>query len=183
MYQSFKEAFPEVEWIQDEMLRSQVEMVYREALKMGNWELEDVDVLPFTLVIPDTIISYRTHVRAVTRMSYQAYQEAKGLYEEKYALNFDYLIAGALLHDVGKIIEYTKNEDGKFVKSYIGKNLRHPFSGAGLAMKFDLPCEVAHIIANHAHEGNGTLRSPEGVVIYHADMLNFEMLKSFVGMI
>lgn len=55
--------------------------------------------------------------------------------------------------------------------------------GWQLAVKHRLPVEVAHIIANHAKEGDGTLRSPEGVIVNKCDMLNFEGLKAFVGMI
>ena len=128
------------------------------------------------------MISYRTHVRTVTRMSMKAYEEWE-VYGEKFKLNKDYLLAGALLHDVGKLIEYEKTADGKTQKSQLGKNLRHPFSGCALAVKHRLPVEVAHIIANHAKEGDGTLRSPEGVIVNKCDMLNFEGLKAFVGMI
>lgn len=183
MYKNFQDAFPEIDWIQDQQLKEQVIKVYEEALAIGQWTLDDTDVIPFTLMIPDTVIGYRTHVRAVTRMTYQTYQEFKGIYDEKFKINLDYLIAGALLHDVGKLIEYEKAADGKTVKSYLGKNLRHPFSGTGLAMKHNLPCEITHIIANHAHEGDGTLRSPEAVIINKMDMVNFVVLKSFAGMI
>ena len=48
-------------------------------------------------------------MRAVTRMTYQAYQEFKGMYDEKYKINLDYLIAGALQTDVGKLMEYEKS--------------------------------------------------------------------------
>lgn len=112
----------------------------------------------------------------------KAYEEWE-VYGEKFKLNKDYLLAGALLHDVGKLIEYEKTADGKTQKSQLGKNLRHPFSGCALAVKHGLPVEVAHIIANHAKEGDGTLRSPEGVIVNKCDMLNFEGLKAFVGMI
>ena len=44
-------------------------------------------------------------------------------------------------------------------------------------------CIRDSIIANHAKEGDGTLRSPEGVIVNKCDMLNFEGLKAFVGMI
>ena len=41
---------------------------------------------------------------------------------------------------------------------------------------------IAHIIANHAGEGDGTLRCPEAVVVNKADFINFESVKSFLGM-
>ena len=182
MYNSWYDVFPEIVMISDKELQKKVVETYEEALKTGGWQLNDIDTIPFTLLIPDTVISYRTHVRTVTRMSMKAYEEWE-VYGEKFKLNKDYLLAGALLHDVGKLIEYEKTADGKTQKSQLGKNLRHPFSGCALAVKHRLPVEVAHIITNHAKEGDGTLRSPEGVIVNKCDMLNFEGLKAFVGMI
>lgn len=182
MYQNWYDVFPEIDLIEDVLLKQQVIAACTEALEVGGWSLNDLDTLPFTLLIPDTLISYRTHVRTVTRMVIKVYQEW-GVYGEKFTLNKDYLIAGALLHDVGKLMEYEKNAEGKTQKSELGRNLRHPFSGCALAVKHGLPSEVAHIIANHAKEGDGTLRSPEAVIVNKCDMLNFDALKAFVGMI
>ena len=53
----------------------------------------------------------------------------------KTQVNRDYLIAGALLADVGKLLEF-EIVDGKPVKSNYGKHIRHPFSGVGLAFKY-----------------------------------------------
>ena len=156
MYNSWYDVFPEIVMISDKELQKKVVETYEEALKTGGWQLNDIDTIPFTLLIPDTMISYRTHVRTVTRMSLKAYEEWE-VYGEKFKL--------------------------KTQKSQLGKNLRHPFSGCALAVKHGLPVEVAHIIANHAKEGDGTLRSPEGVIVNKCDMLNFEGLKAFVGMI
>ena len=65
----------------------------------------------------------------------------------------------------------------KNIKSSMGKLLRHPFSGAGLAMKHDLPDKVVHTIAVHAKEGDGGFRCPEAVIVHHADFMNFESLR------
>lgn len=183
MYKSLKDVFPELDLIQDKDLRNKVEEVYNEALKIGGWTLKDMDSIPFTLLIPGTPISYKVHVEAVVKMSYRVYLDFVELYGNTKPLNCDNLLAGALLHDVGKLIEYESLADGSTIKSTLGKNLRHPFSGMGIAMKHDVPYEILHIIANHAHEGDGSLRSPEAVIVNKIDMLNFTALKSFAGMI
>lgn len=183
MYNTWYDIFPELAFIKDEDLRKKVIQVSDDALSIGGWKLEDLDSIPFTLIIPNTMISYHTHVSAVIGTANKAYTEFMNVYNGKYVLNYDYLIAGAILHDIGKLIEYEKTPEGKSIKSYLGKNLRHPFSGAGLAIKHNLPCEITHIIANHAHEGDGTLRSPECIIVNKADMMHFEVLKSFNGMI
>ena len=64
----------------------------------------------------------------------------------------------------------------------MGKDLRHPFSGTVIALRNGCGSAIGHIIANHAHEGDGTLRSPEAVLVNKADFMNFEGIKIFLGM-
>lgn len=183
MFQSWIEVFPEIGLIRDRELQKQVEAVCADALEIGGWTLDDLDRIPFTLLIPGTSISYRTHVRAVTRMADSVYREYEAMYEAPFRLDYDALIAGALLHDVGKIVEYTRGAQGETVKSELGKHLRHPFSGTGLAMKHGVPAHICHIIAVHAGEGDGRYRSPEAVLVNKLDMLNFTSLRAFQGLI
>lgn len=175
---------PEINWIQDPTLRERVIDAYVDALKTGGWEPEDMDKIPFTLLIPDCPASYLTHVRGVTRVAKRAMEEFNALYahDGQFELDNDKLVAGALLHDIGKLVEYMRDEKGNAVKSQMGKDLRHPFSGTVIAMRNGISSEIAHIIANHAHEGDGTLRSPEGVIVNKADFINFDTIKSFLGM-
>jgi hypothetical protein len=64
----------------------------------------------------------------------------------------DTVIAGAILADVGKLLEYEK-VGGKSVQSSRGKFLRHPFTGVALAMQCGGADSVCHIIAAHAGRG------------------------------
>ncbi|GHV36314.1 phosphohydrolase [Synergistales bacterium] len=185
MREKIRKLLPEIEWINEKDLREKVIDSYADALKTGGWEPEDMETIPFTLLIPDCPASFLTHVRGVTRMAYHAMNEFNSLYATeggKFKMNNDLLVAGALLHDVGKLVEYEKSPDGKTVKSQLGKDLRHPFSGTVIALRNGCGSAIGHIIANHAHEGDGTLRSPEGVLVNKADFMNFEGMKSFLGM-
>ncbi len=78
---------------------------------------------------------------------------------------------------MGKLLEISFQE-GKFVKSRSGELVRHPFSGAALAARFDLPLEIIHIIAAHSKEGDSWGRTIEGIIIHHADFVNFDVLKA-----
>jgi putative nucleotidyltransferase with HDIG domain len=143
-----------------------------------------MDVIPFTLLIGDDCpCSYLKHVRGVTRVAKVAAEEFNSNYAEgsRFRLDMDTVVAGALLHDIGKLREYERTPEGRFVKSRFGKCLRHPFSGAAIALAHGLSPEIAHVIAVHAAEGDGTLRSPEAVVVNKADFINFETVKSFLG--
>ncbi len=168
--------FPEILQIQDEGLRKKTVQCLELALQRGGWSIQDLDEIPFTLLIPRCPVTLVQHTRAVTKLSLQAYELFSEEYGDYYELKRDYLLAGAILHDVGKFLEYRR--DGEwFSKSSSGKMLRHPFSGANLAAICDLPDEVVHIIAVHAHEGDGGPRTPEAWIVNHSDFMNFEPLR------
>ncbi len=167
---------PEIELIEDKELREKVLAVWREALELGGWELLDVEKIPFTLLIPDCTIGFLDHVRAVTRTAVEAAKVMRDIYHRAISIDMDHLVAGGLLHDIGKLLEY-RRQGQRIVKSRRGQLLRHPFSGAALAFKHGLPDEVTHIIALHAREGEGTRRSVEAIIITHSDFLNYESLK------
>jgi putative nucleotidyltransferase with HDIG domain len=146
-----------------------------EAVELSGFSKDELDKVPFTLLIPGTPISLIDHIRAVTATAVGMAESVNKFYADRLKINIDYIIAGGLLHDIGKFAEY-KNDGGKFVKSDYGKLVRHPFSGAGLAMKHNLPAEVVHLIATHAGEGDKGYRTPSSVILHHADFTNFEAL-------
>jgi len=163
-----EETFLELREIKSEDLRNKVVEVYCKAMVEGGWD--SLDGVPFTKVIK-TDIAYITHVKVVTNCAIQA---AKTLEEYGIKINKDYLVAGGLLHDVGKLFEYSDLQKHE-------KLVRHPFSGAGLAMACGLPAEVVHIIAMHAKEGDLGKRIPEAVIIHHCDFIHFETVKAITG--
>lgn len=175
MSDEIRMVLPEVDWIEDEGLREAVIRTYARALKEGGWAPEDLTQMPFTL-IKDTDISYADHVRAVTRIARAVYDVFKDLFGGRIQVNRDVLLAGALLHDVGKLVE-VERKDGRYQKSTGGKVLRHPFSGVALASAEGLPPGVLHIIAAHSKEGDPYPRTPEGVIVHHADFTCFDTLK------
>ncbi len=167
---------PELNLIQDTELREKTLAVWEDAITMGGWTVADLEKIPFTLLIANCPVNIITHTRGVTQTALVAAQKLRQFNNNSYEIDDDILIAGGLLHDVGKILEYKSTPEG-VKKSDTGKLLRHPFSGAGLAMKHGLPDKVVHIIAVHAKEGDGGYRCPEAVIVHHADFMNFEPIK------
>lgn len=117
------------------------------------------------------------HIRFVTQLT-RAIGEIAASYLQGYTLNFDFLIAGALLHDVGKVFGFAVTPEGEYQKSQHEKFLRHCYSGAGLAMKHGLPEIVVHIIAVHAPEGDLSYRCPEAVIVNKSDFLTLDTMKA-----
>ncbi len=167
------ELLPEIQFIESENLRRKVLDTWRRAVLLGGWEEKDLETIPFTLLIKNTPINLFMHTRAVTLCALGVYSSYEKVYGKMNLLRKDILLAGALLHDVGKLLEY-KKEKGKVVKSQRGKLLRHPVSGAAIAWEMGLPDEVSHIIAAHSKEGDHLRRTPEAFVVYYCDFANFE---------
>lgn len=111
MPKSLMDIFPEAEMIEDKRLLEEVLLVYRDALAKGGWEVEDLEKIPFTLLIPDTDITFADHTRAVTLTCVGTYAAMTKALGHKIKLNRDHLMAGALLHDVGKLVEYARDGD------------------------------------------------------------------------
>lgn len=171
------ENMPEFNLIEDKELRENTISVWEEAVNYRNWTAEELLGIPFTLLIDNVKVMFLEHVRTVCKMCVacdEVLTEAYG--DRKTPINRDILVAGALLCDVGKLMEYDK-ENGKAVKSKHGKYLRHPFSGVGLCFKYNIPDEVMHLIAVHSHEGDKFGRSPEAIILNHADFIDFDLVK------
>lgn len=167
---------PEIKLIKNRDLRSQVASAWQDAIESGGWSFDDLKRIPFTLLIPDCKIDLVHHTRAVTQTSVRIAETLVANYGKAIKLNMDLLVAGAILHDVGKLLEYARH-GRKIGKSSFGHLLRHPFSGQALAYKHGLPTEILHMIAYHSKEGDLGKRIPEAIVVHHADFVNFEPLK------
>jgi len=158
----------ELQWIMDKSLRDKVVNVWLVAADAGGWK--NLDDVPFTLLFENSGC-LTDHTKRVTNLA----KCIMDIRDEK--INQDHLISGALLHDVGKLLEYVV-KDGKVVKSEYGKKFRHPVSGSLLAKECGLPDEVVHIIYAHSHEGDKTDRSPESYIVHHCDFIDFHIRKS-----
>ncbi|MCK4575840.1 HDIG domain-containing protein [candidate division WOR-3 bacterium] len=169
------EIFPEIKLIKEKDLQNKTTKVWKRAIELGGWKEEDLFKIPFTLLIPNIKINIIEHTRAVTNCALKI-AEVLQLSYKTLSINGDYLIAGGLLHDVGKLLEYERSGEG-FRKSKIGVLLRHPVSGANLASEIGLPFEIVHMIYTHSKEGDVYKRTVESIIIHYSDFVNFESLK------
>jgi putative nucleotidyltransferase with HDIG domain len=175
------ELWPELEWIEDEDLRAKTGLVWETALKKSVLTADDLKRIPFTLLCgPDLKVSFMDHKRAVVHIARESGIKMNEFFREELPVDMDILIAGAILADVGKLLEYVLDDNGNAIQGSYGKLLRHPFSGVSLAESCGVPPEVCHIIAAHAGEGDMVRRSTEAYVVHHADFMTFLPFKSKV---
>jgi putative nucleotidyltransferase with HDIG domain len=170
-------AIPELSLIKNAALRDKVVAVWEEALEAGGYTLEELNEVPFTLMSDHVSVTFLEHVRAVCQMCVAMADVVSGSYGKRIPIDKDVLVAGALLADIGKMIEFEKRPDGTYRKGHKGEMLRHPFTGVALAFKHGMPYEVMHIIAVHSKEGDFVRRSPEAIIYHHAEFADFELAR------
>lgn len=178
----FEKVFGDIlEKIRDEELKEKTVACWVAAAQEGGWKPEDIEKIPFTLLTETKGINLIEHTVAVTKGAAGLAKAITETYHEMpFEINWDWLYAGGLLHDVGKLkeIEYA---DGKYRKSYNGKCARHPISGAILAAQAGLPQEIVNIIGCHAKEGDGRPQRVETVLIHQADFATFNPMVMMAG--
>ncbi len=177
MREAVLKLWPEIDWISDPGLREQVTQTWIRALELSPLTPDDLNQIPFTLLVPNCPTTFMEHKRCVVHIARQSAESMKEFMGRALPIDLDTVIAGAILADVGKLLEYEK-ADGKARQSKRGEMLRHPFTGVALAMQCGVPDAVCHIIAAHAAEGDVVKRSTEAYIVHHADFMAFQPFKN-----
>ena len=168
-----QQIWPELEWIQNKELREQTLATWMLAFENSPLTPKDLEEIPFTLHVENLKVSFMDHKRLVVHICKTSAKSMAEFLGADLPVDEDTLLAGAILADVGKLLEY-ESVDGKTVQSARGKYLRHPFTGVGLAMECGVPDAVCHIIATHAGEGNLVKRTTEAFIVHHIDFMTYE---------
>ncbi len=176
MRDAVERLWPEIGWIEGEELREQVTQTWMKALERSPLDPDDLLEIPFTLLVPNCPATFMEHKRCVVHIAKTAAEAMQAFLGKGLRIDLDTVIAGAILADVGKLLEYEK-VDGVARQSPRGALLRHPFTGVALALECGVPDEVCHIIAAHAAEGHLVKRSTEAFIVHHADFMSFEPFK------
>jgi putative nucleotidyltransferase with HDIG domain len=177
MREAVRQLWPELDWIEDEKLREQVTNTWIRALELSPLDPDDLNRIPFTLLVPNCPTTFMEHKRCVVHIARKAAESMDEFMGRALPIDKDTVIAGAILADVGKLLEY-ENVDGKTRQSERGEFLRHPFTGVALAMECGVPDRICHIIAAHAAEGDLVKRSTEAYIVHHADFMAFLPFKN-----
>jgi putative nucleotidyltransferase with HDIG domain len=173
--------FPSLLKIKNRALREKVAAVWSEAITTGcggkGWTFAELRAVKFTLLAGDIDMRFVEHLNSCARQCIAIADVLKKSFRCRIPIQRDYLIAGALLADVGKPLEFDKDAAGNVIQGKFGQQVRHPFSGVALAYKHGIPGDVMHIIATHSHEGDKMERSIESIIFHHADFVDFDIAK------
>jgi putative nucleotidyltransferase with HDIG domain len=178
MREAVEKLWPEIQWIQESNLREQVALTWSRALERSSLKPDDLNHIPFTLLVANCQITFMEHKRCVVHIARNSAESMNEFMGRALPVDVDVVIAGAILADVGKLLEYEIGPDGKARQSERGESLRHPFTGVALALECGVPDEVCHIIAAHAAEGDQVKRTTEAYIVHHADFMAYLPFKN-----
>lgn len=178
MRETVEHLWPEIQWIENAELRQRVTKTWELALERTPLKPDDLNHIPFTLLIPDCPTTFMDHKRCVVHIARDGAKAMKDFMGDSLEIDMDTVIAGAILADVGKLLEYEIAPDRKSRQSSSGEALRHPFTGVALALECGVPHEVCHVIAAHAAEGAFVKRTTEAWIVHHADFMAFDPYKT-----
>jgi len=173
MREKILKIWPEINCIKDEELKEKVIQCWVYAIENSVLTPEDLEKIPFSLLIKDCKITFMNHKRTTVQLAIEMAKIMKKNFGDEIKIDMDLLTAGAILIDIGKLLEY-EIVDGKLTTSSAGKLVRHPFSGLAIAAKFDLSPEIQHIIGTHSKEGDLGKRTVESIIVNHADFVSFD---------
>ena len=142
MRETIKRLWPEIDWIADLQLREQVTQTWIRALERSPLTADDLNRIPFTLLVPNCPITFMEHKRCVVHIARDSARAMNDFMGRALPIDADTVIAGAILADVGKLLEYEIGTDGKSCQSERGEALRHPFTGVALALECGVPDSV-----------------------------------------
>ena len=157
-------------------LQEKVMGCFETAVSRSKLSWEDLAKMPFTLLIPNCSTSFLEHTERVLRLSIAIAREMKN-----FSLNTDFLAAGAILHDIGKLLTVEKvEENGKTTYKRKEITIFVPYNvlGAHIALLHDIPPQVAHIVLAHASEYEGKRMTEEALIVSEVDRLLFELAKT-----
>jgi len=167
-----REELPEVAQIRDAALRAKTVEAW--AFALAHSSFMSIREIP-PAGNPDTNEAKRgdqtDHLRGVTRLALGIAKEMGAAYPEL-AVDMDVIVAGGLVHDVGKAWEFdpVNRRRWKARQKAAGRpSIRHPAFGAHICLTVGLPEEVAHIAMAHSGEGELLVRSLECMIVHQAD--------------
>lgn len=172
--------FPAFDAIRDFSLRERALRAMGMAMEKGGWNEGNIALCPVTLNWKNCDVSWVEHVSDVTAVCISNYDALEKYYKRHdVSVNRDIVIAGALLHDIGKLTEFVYSE-GRTVYRKNHELMRHPLSGAVIAALAELPDILVHLIATHSFEGDRSYQTPESAFVRSVDMFVFNC--SVVGL-
>ena len=170
---------PEIADIKDETLRRLAIEAWTYALSQSSFtSIRDIPPAGNPDVNQVVRGDQTDHLRGVTQIALATARQLQSQYPEL-EIDMDIVLAGGLLHDVGKAWEFDPVNRRRWKasqKDYGRPSIRHPAYGAHICLTVGLPEEIAHIAMAHSGEGELLVRSMECMIVHQADYTFWNVL-------
>ena len=88
--------WPELDWITDQKLREQTTNAWVRAFELSPLEPDDLNRIPFTLLIPNCPVTFMEHKRCVVHIARKAAESMHEFMGKSLPIHMDTVIAGAI---------------------------------------------------------------------------------------
>src|SRR5437762_12240676 len=131
--------FPSLKKIKEKSLREKVAAAWSEAITTGcggkGWTFDELRAVKFTLLAGDIEMTFVEHLNSCARQCIAIADVLERSFRCDIPIQRDHLIAGALLADVGKPLEFDKDKSGRVIEGIFGQQAQHPLSGGAVAYR------------------------------------------------
>jgi HD domain len=163
--------------IDDLSIREKVVDTWCKAGQEGGWKnIEELRELPFTIVTDPQGISLLQHTRAATEGAVALAMIQMDNISNFPHVEMDILVAGALLHDINKVLLFERDEKNFFRKNQYHSEKFPTFPGTRIAREMGLPDSIVGIIEYGCRKASGCPANVESLLVYHADMVTFDTM-------
>lgn len=168
------EDLPEIADIKSDDLRNKVIEAWVFALERSSFErVTDIagEGSPNVFTLHER--KQDAHLRGVTHLALRIVEEFEVTFPEV-TIDRDIIIAGSLVHDIGKTWEFDPVNQKRWKERpdrYGDPSFRHSTYGTHVCLSVGLPEEIAHIAMGHSLEGIHIGLSTECYIIRQADNL------------
>ena len=162
-----RKVFPEIEMIKNKELAQKVVEIWAEVWHESEWaRIEDVPKNP----VKDADLKLVPHTRSTTRLAIvlaESVQEFHGI-----SADMDMVIAGAVLHDVDKLLEYDHMGKTRFLKLF-----PHGMYSGYKMLEKGLPMDLVHLVVSHSGSATNTVPiTLEGIIVRNVDHSDSEAM-------
>lgn len=168
-YQKVVDQIPAIDAIADAALRDSVVQTWLSVWEASSYS--EIDQAPASGSLPAR--SLLAHVNGVNDRARDFLQIVR---DSGLEVNADVVLAGAVLHDVDKMLIY--DWDGvSLSKSHWAERSSHGPLGADMALDAGVPVSIADLIRYHSPVQNerGLPSTTEALIVFYADMFDADM--------
>jgi putative nucleotidyltransferase with HDIG domain len=167
----------QLERISDLSIREKVIETWCKASQEGGWKsIEELRELPFTVVTDPQGISLLQHTKAATEGAVALVKIQMEIISTFPCVDMDILVAGALLHDINKVVMFERDEKNLFRKKEGHSVNASSFPGIKIARETGLPDDIVGVIEYECRQALGDPPNVEAILIHHADMTTFDTM-------